>query len=686
MGAFVTYLLKAGIFLLFFYLFNRLLLAKETFHRFNRIVWLLIIPLSLLLPFCIPGSFDPLAWFGPKQQQGQMLILPEGMTATVMDPSDGSFGMARMVQWILLVYFTGMFICFLFFVISYIKLAAILWKNKGNGKEAAFENLLNQCKKLSRVTGKVRLLVHSQETAPFSWMRYIVVSEKDMTEDGKDILIHELSHVRKGHSWDLILTDLLILFQWFNPAAWLMKQSIQQVQEFQADDAVLKAGINAKQYQLLLIKKAVGTRRYSMVNSFNHSKLKKRITMMWKKKSSKWAFAKCMYALPLAFIAITAFATPEISGRLSEISSVKDIKISLQQSIKPQDPPVPVPVPPPAVPIAEAVPQADQDTLVPLATVETKPLFANGEGEEAFTRWVFEHIKYPEEAKTKGIQGRVVAAFVLNHEGIVTNVQILRGVHPLLDAEAIRVLESSPKWERPGVYKGKKANVRYNFPLNFSLNKDKKDEASVKQSTNPEDLGLEPAIFANGKGENEFAFWVMQHVKYPEDAKNEGAGGRLLVSYELSKEGTITQVEIIGGVHASIDAEVLRVIESSPKWEKPAMKEGIPVNVSYVMPMIFSLRGNDRDSAKTIKELKDLKKLQVLDGFIVVGYGNQSDVKHDVTKIPKDVLVIVDGKEVEDLQELDPDDIESIEVLKDAAAIEKYGEKGRKGVIIVTRK
>lgn len=688
MGAFVTYLLKAGIFLLFFYLFNRLLLAKETFHRFNRIVWLLIIPVSLLLPFCVLESLDPLAWFGPKEQQGQMLIIPEGMTASVIDSSDGAFATTRLVQRVLLVYFTGMFVCSLFFVISYIKLTAVLWKNRNNGKETAFEELLDECKQLAGVRKKVKLLVHNQETAPFSWMRYIVVSENDMTEDGRDILIHELSHIRMGHSRDLILTDLLILFQWFNPAAWLMKQSIQQVHEFQADDAVLKAGINAKQYQLLLIKKAVGTRRYSMVNSFNHSKLKKRITMMWKKKSSKWAFAKCMYALPLAFIAITAFATPEISGRLSEISSVKDIKISLQQNIKPVTPLLPPPAPPAAVPVspdAIPLPQGGQDTLVPLATVEKRPLFANGEAEDAFTRWVFEHIKYPEEAKNKKIQGRVVAAFVVNQEGYVTNVEILRGVDPLLDAETIRVLESSPKWERPGIYKGKNVRVRYNFPLNFSLRKDK-EEKQVKQSENPEDLGLEPAVFANGKGENEFAFWVMQHMKYPEDAKNEGAGGRLLVSYELSKEGTITQVEIIGGVHASIDAEVLRVIKSSPRWEKPAMKEGVPVKVTYVMPMIFSLRGNDLDSAKTIKELKDLKKLQVLDGFIVVGDSNQSDVRQDVTKIPKDVLVIVDGKEVEDLQELDPEDIESIEVLKDDKAIEKYGEKGRKGVIIVKRK
>ncbi len=495
-----------------------------------------------------------------------------------------------------------------------------------------------------------------------------------MREDGKDILIHELSHVRKGHSLDLILTDLFILFQWFNPAAWLLKQSIQQVHEFQADDAVLKAGINAKQYQLLLIKKAVGTRRYSMVNSFNHSKLKKRITMMWKKKSSKWALAKCLYALPLAFIAVTAFATPEISTRLSEISSVKDIKISRQQNMTPQDPPPPPPSPPavvPAPPAAVPVPQADQDTLVPLPLLETKPLFANGQGEEAFTRWVFEHVKYPEEAKNKGIQGTVVASLVVNSEGEVTNIKIVRGVHPLLDAETIRVLESSPKWERPGISKGKKVSVHYNFPLKFGLRGKVDDTKEVKQSTDPKDLGLEPAIFANGKGEDEFVVWVFKQVKYPKDAAEQGIQGRVVASIELSEEGTVSHAEILRGVHPSIDAEAIRVLISSPKWEKPAMKEGIPVKVSYVVPLNFELRGNEQ---------------KVLDDVVVVGYGNQSDVNVKVTKIPDDVLFIVDGKEVKSLEDIEPADIESIEVLKDDKAIEKYGEKGRNGVIIVKRK
>ena len=353
---------------------------------------------------------------------------------------------------------------------------------------------------------------------------------------------------------------------------------------------------------------------------------------MWKKKSSKWAFAKCIYALPLAFIAITAFATPEISTRLSEISSVKDIKISLQQ-----------------------------DTLVPLATVERKPLFANGEGEEAFTRWVAEHVKYPEEAKSKGIQGKIVASFVLNSEGEVTRVKIVRGAHPQLDAEAIRVLESSPKWERPGTVKGKKVNVQYNFPLNFALKgKDKK----VVQSEDPKELGLDPAVFVDGKGEEAFQIWVMKHVTYPEEARKEKVAGTVIASLTVTEDGSISDIKILRGVSPSLDKEVIRVLNSSPKWEKPAMVKGKNVRVSYSLPVKFEPVD---DAPKTEKEL--------------------STIIVKSKEIPGDnPLYFLDGKEYDKLPDIAPDDIKSIDVLKGEKAVEKYGEKAKNGVIVIERK
>lgn len=665
MGTLLIYLLKTGLLFLFFYLFNRLFLANETFHKFNRIVWLLVLPVSLLLPLCVFGSFDLFGWLGFVEKDASALVIPEGMTYSVLETEDNvTSSLARVVTWIGIVYCLGILVCFCCYAVSYLKLFSLLRAGMRSNKAPQFQALLSECIRLTGVKNKVRLIVHSKEMAPFSWMRYIMVSEKDMNEDGREILIHELSHIRHGHSLDLILMDLLIVFQWFNPAVWLMKQSVQQVHEFQADDSVLRAGVNAKQYQLLLIKKAVGTRRYSMVNSFNHSKLKKRITMMWKKKSSKWAFAKCIYALPLAFVAVSAFAAPEISGRLTEISSVKDIQISLQQDIKPQTPPLPPPVPPAVVPVPQ------QDSLVPLALIETKPLFANGKAEDEFTRWVFEHLKYPKEARTKGIEGKVIASFVIDPDGYITDVRIVRGADPLLDDEAIRVLESSPKWERPGMVNGKKVSVKYNFPLNFALGHN--SHIQVRQSDGPQDNEIEPAVFANGKGENEFVAWVFKQIAYPKIAKEQGIQGKVVASYELSEDGIVTNAQILKGVDPSIDAEAIRVLKSSPKWEKPAMKNGKPVKISYVIPLNFQLRGKSKE--QIIEE-----HVKVLDDVFVVGYGEQKTELNDP-------LYIVNGAEVKDIKEIDPDTIESIEVLKNEAAVQLYGEKGRNGVIIVKLK
>ena len=121
----------------------------------------------------------------------------------------------------------------------------------------------------------ITLVVHDRAVAPFSWMKYIVISRKDLEENGREILIHETAHIRNRHSIDLLIADVCIFFQWFNPGAWLLKQELQNIHEYEADETVINEGVNAKEYQLLLIKKAVGTRLYSMANSFNHSKLKK---------------------------------------------------------------------------------------------------------------------------------------------------------------------------------------------------------------------------------------------------------------------------------------------------------------------------------------------------------------------------------------------------------------------------
>ena len=306
MGVFFIYILKSSVCLVLFYLFFRLLLSKETFHRFNRMALLGVLFFSLLIP-CIEVTTRHQV----EVQQAvlsieQLLLMAELETTPANVGAVQETSAISWVQIVLLVYWAGI----LFLACRNIYSLICLFRLVHSGKHEKLEK-------------GVTLVVHNQEIAPFSWMKYIVISRKDLEENGREILIHEMAHIHHRHSVDLLVADICIFFQWFNPGAWLLKQELQNIHEYEADETVINEGVNAKEYQLLLIKKAVGTRLYSMANSFNHSKLKKRITMMLKEKSNPWARLKYLYVLPLAAIAVTAFARPEISEKMEEISAVK---------------------------------------------------------------------------------------------------------------------------------------------------------------------------------------------------------------------------------------------------------------------------------------------------------------------------------------------------------------------------
>ena len=310
-------------------------------------------------------------------------------------------------------------------------------------------------------------------------MKYIVISEADLEENGREILIHETAHISNHHSVDLLVADLCIFFQWFNPASWLLKQELQNIHEYEADETVIKEGVDAKQYQLLLIKKAVGTRLYSMANSFNHSKLKKRITMMLKEKSNPWARLKYLYVLPLAAIAVTAFARPEISQKAKEISAVKvndlaaivetktveNVASGVNAVVNLTDvPEISVVKDTADVKKKETAGKSSEDGVFWVA--EKMPEFPGGNG--AVAEYVRENMKYPAIAKEKGTQGRVIVQFVVNKKGKIVSPKVARSVDPDLDKEAIRVISGMPKW-KPGVQNGKKVRVKYTVPVVFRL-------------------------------------------------------------------------------------------------------------------------------------------------------------------------------------------------------------------------
>ena len=351
MGMFFVYILKSSLCLALFYLFYRLLLSKETFHRFNRLALLGVLALSGAIPFVkitLQKSAEASISFD------EFMLVPEVAPSVAMEEISTPFPWMALV---LLVY--GLGIVFFW--------GRHLW------------SLARMCRVLrssrrEKMEGGITLFIHKEKVAPFSWMNIIVLSEADMQEGGEAILTHERAHIKNRHSWDLLLAEVCVFLQWFNPAAWLLKQELQTVHEYEADEWVINNGIDAKTYQLLIIKKAVGARLYSIANSFNHSSLKKRITMMIKKKSNPWARLKYLYVLPLATVAVAAFARPEVSNQLDEISSVKvndlvsvvkTIEVENEDSISKSNWY-------PAVPVAEA---DTVERLVVNLEVGKKPLF-----------------------------------------------------------------------------------------------------------------------------------------------------------------------------------------------------------------------------------------------------------------------------------------------------------------------
>ena len=476
MGILFVYILKSSFCLAVFYLFYRLLLSRETFHRFNRIALLGILLLSCLLPFVEVSVRRPVEMYQTMMTWEQWLLLTD-LVGTETHAVQVQENVLTWIQGLLLVYLFGI----LFFMLRNIYSLFGLWVLLKSGRREKVSDYVV-------TVVKAVLIVHERDISPFSWMRYIVISQKDLHENGREILTHELAHIRNRHSWDLFAADICIFFQWFNPAAWLLKQELQNIHEYEADETVINEGVDARQYQLLLIKKAVGTRLYSMANSFNHSKLKKRITMMLKEKSSPWARLKYLYVLPVAAIAVTAFARPEVSETVEEISAVKvnDLTAIVETKVAESSGQL---LPVQSVPKDSvnrkskvAVQQMDELVVVGYASkdsvkdrepvfnvVEQMPSFPGGM--EALMQYLAKNMRYPVEAQKSKVQGRVVVGFIVSKDGDIKKAHILRGVDPELDAEAIRVIESMPRW-MPGMQRGKAVAVSYTLPVMFRLTGD----------------------------------------------------------------------------------------------------------------------------------------------------------------------------------------------------------------------
>lgn len=435
MGTFFIYILKSSVFLVLFYLCYRILLSKETFHRFNRMVLLSSIVFSFLLPFI------EVTWPRASEISQPFLLLEEALETVETKRLDVLTETPKRFTWnalMFLIYASGI----LFFLLRYVWSIMRMLRLLRNGRKEKMED-------------GITLYVHQAKVVPFSWMKLIAISEEDWAKHGEAILAHERAHIRYGHSWDLLLAQTCIFLQWFNPVAWLLKKELQIVHEYEADEHVVCNGMDASAYQLSIIEKAVGMKLFTIANSFNYSLLAKRVTMMNQKKSNRWARLKGLFVLPVAALAVVAFARPEAIP-IQEVSFPKSKEVIVSQNVPEEKKPMLK---------GKSMKQEEMEEKV-FMIVEELPQFPGGWGE--CIKIIQQNIQYPSDAVAENKEGLVLVTMIIRKDGSVANARIYKGVHPSLDREALRVVEHLPRCIA-GKDKGENVNVYFTLPVRFKL-------------------------------------------------------------------------------------------------------------------------------------------------------------------------------------------------------------------------
>ncbi len=433
MGQIFAYSLMSALVLTLMYLVYKWILSGENQHGYNRAVLLGIYSISFAAPPFIP-TLSYMLDRGPEEHGTVAVGMPTVEFGTVDSAAPSVLATVLTV-----VYFSGVFAVVVATCYSALRLNNIIRKGERYDRDG------------------FTLVVHDDNgLAPFSWRNYIVMNRKDFAESGDLILAHETKHVNARHWVDLMVAQAVAAFQWYNPAAWLMREELKTVHEYQADEAVILSGTDMKQYQMLLIKKAVGGRFQSLANSLNHSKLKKRITMMYKSKSPVGRRLRVLALAPAALVAVAVVNIPAVASALTSASHALDGgKVTKNDGISVTN-----------ASETTAAAFGEQSPQKVYEIVQVEPEYPGGINELLKTLGM--NLRYPAEAMATNIQGRVVVRFVVTEKGKIASPEVIKSVSPELDAEAIRVLQTLSDFN-PGTIDGKPVSVYYTLPITFKL-------------------------------------------------------------------------------------------------------------------------------------------------------------------------------------------------------------------------
>ena len=626
----LNYLLLVNIYLILFYAFYALLLKNETFFKLNRIYLVGGAMMSFLIPFLQSEWIRAL--FITKQVEVITQNISLTFTGQEVDIQATEQNLTT-GEAILLIYLAGtVFFLFRFFWQLY----------------------------------RVRLILNSGETLnAFSFFNKVMVGSN--VPNRRTVYSHELVHARQWHSADVIMFEFISIVNWFNPVVYLYRKAVKYIHEFTADEIASQNEESKSAYAQVLVSKTFGISTNQLFNSFyNHSLLKRRIIMLHKSKSTRNALLKYGLSAPL-FAGMMILSSATISNKVEEIEKGKMMNTdAVASSASLEDFTLPL------IEISnskrvnallvDTVPGKNKVFLNP----EKTPEYPGGMG--AFYEYLSKNFKYTEEAKKNKVSGKIILAFIVETDGSLSDIKVLRGLGNGLDDEAIRVLAASSRWN-PGTQKGKPVRVAYTLPFAVSTPGQK---TGGTRSNNIDSLVISGApnntlYIVDGKEESSDVLKTLdkKSIKSVNVLKGESA---ITLYGDKGKNGVIeiyvnetppatTQSRIGHPGEANIGVSESKIASGTLKNEASRKEK---TSYTATDSLIYTRADVTLHGKGSNVELANYKGLIFLD---------------EIEKIDKNLL-----------KKIDPNTIESMKVLNNESAVKKYGKRGKDGAIEITTK
>ena len=563
----LAYFLKINVAIALFYAFYRLFFYKDTFFTWRRAALLCFFAISAVYPL-----LNIQTWITEQEPMVAMadlyadIVLPEFTITPEQATSDWKTLLLQTVGFA----YWGMVIVLA--IRFFIQLAGII-------------RLAFRCQKAKIGNTNVHLL--RQASGPFSFFHWIFIHPTSHTEDElSEILTHEQTHANQWHSIDVLVSEIVCIFCWFNPFAWLMKREIRTNLEYLADNRVLETGHDSKAYQYHLLGLSHHKAAATIYNSFNVLPLKKRIKMMNKKRTREIGRTKYLMFLPLAALLMIISNIEAVARTTKEMA--KDVIEAVEENLASNSTTPEMEVATEAIPVETPISQQDKDKLV---TYKGKVVDKDGKPVEGAERLIDGRHKLPQDQSfvTDKNGNFSFMAFENAHIGVIWNKNdkyMLKGIRYDQKERTNLKIVMDDQWQNP--------------PSN--------------DPNNPvfEVVEIMPE-FPDG-GMSGLMQFLSKNIQYPINAQKNHTQGRVTVQFVVNKDGSISEPKIIRGVDPDLDGEAIRVISLMPKW-KPGMQKGQPVRVKYTVPVMFRLSDDGQK--------EEYKPIPKIDETVVVGYASK---------------------------------------------------------------